>query len=214
MRNAYWDGKKIHAPAAVKDLPDIVYHEAPWPFIQKRWSFSYRGQEGALAQSYTDVLTSLVKQKKLGQTAQEADWTIAPGAIAWITGNKIAMHDDLRPLVSLKAPGTAYDDKVVGKDPQPAHFSKLVVAEADNGGIHVNSGIPNKAFYEATIRIGSEKAGKIWIESLSQFKAKTDILQAAKIIHQAAVRLYGKDSGEEKAVQQAWNAVGLLEQRP
>ena len=212
MLNAYWDGKKINVPPSVQDIPDVVYHEVAWPFIQTLWSFKYSGQEGALAQSYTDFLTSLVKQKMRNQTAQNADWVIAPGAIAWITGK--ASATDTRPLRSLKAPGTAYDDPKIGKDLQPDHFSKLVKSTAsaadDFGGIHINSGIPNRAFYETAIRIGSDNAGKIWISSLRQFKPSVDLRTASKTILDTAVKLYGEESTEVKGVRAGWNAVGLL----
>ena len=160
--NSYFDPrlKKVFAPATVQDIPDIVYHEAAWPFIQSKWRFRYDGQPGALAQSYTDVLASLVKQAVNKQNAKTADWTIAPGAIAWITNKPNDIPTDRRPLRTLKAPGTAYDDPNIGKDPQVDHISKLVKGSADNGGIHANGGIANKAFYEAAMKIGSEKAGR------------------------------------------------------
>jgi Zn-dependent metalloprotease len=57
-------------------------------------------------------------------------------------------------LRSMKAPGTAYDDPLVGKDPQPAHMDDYVETIQDNGGVHINSGIPNHAFYLAATEIG------------------------------------------------------------
>ena len=39
---------------------------------------------------------------------------------------------------SMKAPGTAYDDKLLGKDPQPAHMRDFKRMRVDNGGVHVN----------------------------------------------------------------------------
>ena len=47
----------------------------------------------------------------------------------------------------MKEPGTAYDDPILGKDPQPAHMRDYVVTLEDNGGVHINSGIPNHAFF-------------------------------------------------------------------
>jgi len=70
---------------------------------------------------------------------------------------------------SMKAPGTAYDDPVLGKDPQPGHMRDYVHTVEDNGGVHINSGIPNRAFYEAAVRLGGyacEKAGLIWYKTL------------------------------------------------
>ena len=61
-------------------------------------------------------------------------------------------------LRSMKAPGTAYDDPLVGKDPQPAHMNKYVETQQDNGGVHINSGIPNHAFYTVATTLG----GRSW----------------------------------------------------
>ena len=52
----------------------------------------------------------------------------------------------------MKEPGTAYDDPTIGKDPQPSNMKDYVKTSADNGGVHLNSGIPNKAFYLAPSR--------------------------------------------------------------
>ncbi len=56
----------------------------------------------------------------------------------------------------MKAPGTAYDDPVLGKDPQPAHWDDYVRTFEDNGGVHINSGIPNKAFYLLSTKLGGQ----------------------------------------------------------
>jgi hypothetical protein len=209
--NAFWDGKKISAPAAVQDMPDITYHETAWQFLQAKWQFKWQDQSGALANSYTDVLASLVKQEIAQQDAKHADWTIAPGAIAWLSGKPNEILTDKRPLRSLKAPGSAYDSPVLGKDPQVDHISDLVSGEADSGGIHVNSGIANKAFYEAAIKIGSAKAGQIWIQSLPKFGEATNLRTGAEVIYKTAVDQYGQKSPEAVAIKAAWNAVGLLE---
>jgi hypothetical protein len=213
--NAYWDGHKINAPSIVQAMPDIVYHEAAWPFVQSKWhSFKYEGQTGALVQSYTDILAALVKQTLLKQDAKTADWVIAPGAIAWLTGKPNEIAKDPRPLRSLKAPGTAYDDEKLGKDPQIANFGDLPKArlggDEDSRGVHVLSGIPSRAFYEIAMRIGTEKAGRIWIASLDQFSETVDLPKASDLIYKKAVALYGANSDEAKAVKAGWNAVGLL----
>jgi hypothetical protein len=208
-RNAYWDGTAIHVPPGIEDIPDVVVHEAAWPFIQKLWDFQWEGQSGALANSYADVLTSIVKQARLNQTAEQADWTIAPGGIAWITGRTRQGGQNQWPLRSLKAPGTAYDDAEIGKDPQVAHYRDLVITAQDQGGIHTNSGIPNKAFYEAAVKIGTENAGRIWVEALKDFKGDVDMPRASRVIKDAAARLYGANSREADAVAAAWKSVGL-----
>ena len=104
---------------------------------------------------------SLVRQRALNQTAAQADWLIGAGLFT-SNVNGVALR-------SMKEPGKAYDDPVLGKDPQPGHMNDFVWTFADNGGVHINSGIPNYAFYLAAMEIGGyawEKAGRIWYETL------------------------------------------------
>ncbi len=73
-------------------------------------------------------------------------------------------------LRSLAAPGTAYDDDVLGRDPQPAHMDDYVQTADDNGGVHINSGIPNHAFYLTALALGGkawERAGLVWYRTLT-----------------------------------------------
>src|SRR4029079_10299870 len=123
----------------------------------------YSNQSGALNESLSDVFGSLIKQFSLNQTADQADWLIGAGLLT-----KQVKGVALR---SMKAPGTAYDDPVLGKDPQPDHMSRFVTTAADRGGVHITSGIPNRAFYLAATAIGGyawEVAGKIWYTTLTQ----------------------------------------------
>jgi len=113
----------------------------------------------------------------------------------------------------MRNPGTAYDDPVLGKDPQPAHMKDFVRTKEDNGGVHINSGIPNRAFCEAALRLGGnswDKAGPVW------YRALTDRLGPASRFRDAvtatvtvAGELFGRNSLEQKAVRSAWGEVGL-----
>jgi Zn-dependent metalloprotease len=113
----------------------------------------------------------------------------------------------------MKEPETAYDDVVLGKDPQPAHYKHLYKSIKDNGGVHINSGIPNRAFYLAATAINGyawEKAGKIWYVALrDRLRSSSNFKSAAIIISQVAGELYGEGSNEQKAVQSAWEQVGV-----
>ncbi len=118
-------------------------------------------------------------------------------------------------LRSMKAPGTAYDDPVLGRDPQPAHMKNFVVTTRDNGGVHINSGIPNRAFYLAATAIGGkawEAAGRIWYETLRDPKLKADARFAAfaRLTVATAGRLYQPAGAEAAAVSEAWKQVGVL----
>ena len=114
----------------------------------------------------------------------------------------------------MKAPGTAYDDPVLGKDPQPAHMDDFVRTYEDNGGVHINSGIPNRAFYLAATRLGGyawEKAGRIWYETLrdSRLRANSGFRRFAALTVANAGRLYGVPSVEQTTVAGAWHDVGI-----
>ena len=104
-------------------------------------------------------------------------------------------------------PGTAYDDPRLGKDPQGASMDEYVDTNDDNGGVHLNSGIPNRAFHLAATAIGGrswEGAGAIWYAALTggQVGATTDFAGFAA----ATVAAAGEHAD---AVRQAWETVGV-----
>ena len=210
--NAFWNGSQMVYGDGDGDLfqrftksLDVIGHELTHGVVQFEANLSYEGEPGALNESFADVFGSLVKQWKKRQKADEADWLIGEGLFT----SKVRG----RALRSMKAPGTAYDDSVLGKDPQPEHMKNYVHTEEDNGGVHLNSGIPNKAFYEAAIRLGGyawEKAGLIWYAALKdRLKPHSNFRDAAALTFSAAGELFGKAGKEQRAVKESWKAVGI-----
>ncbi|HYA91830.1 MAG TPA: M4 family metallopeptidase [Thermodesulfobacteriota bacterium] len=210
--NAFWDGSEMvygdgdgEIFARFTKCIDVIGHELTHGVTQYEANLAYSNQPGALNESMSDVFGSLVKQRTLKQTAAKADWLIGAGLLM----SKI--HG--KALRSMKAPGTAYDDPVLGKDPQPATMRDYVQTTSDNGGVHINSGIPNHAFYLAAIEIGGNawtKAGKIWYIALrDRLRSKSNFAGAASATISVAKDLYGNGSKEMKAVQKAWKAVGV-----
>ena len=183
---------------------DVIGHELTHGVTASTAALEYHDQPGALNESVSDVFGSLVKQRSLGQTADQADWLI--GAGLWTAAvNGVALR-------SMKAPGTAYDDPVMGKDPQPDHMSRYVTTASDNGGVHTNSGIPNKAFYLAAINIGGyawDVAGNIWYKTLldSRLTTGAQFQDFANLTANNAFTLYG--ASVQSAVIQAWHDVGI-----
>ncbi len=210
--NAFWDGKQMVYGDGDGQLfnrftiaIDVIGHELTHGVTQYTSGLNYSNQPGALNESFSDVFGSLVKQRQRGQTAADADWLIGEGLF---TANVKGAA-----LRSMKEPGSAYDDPVLGKDPQPAHMRDYVHTSEDNGGVHINSGIPNHAFYLAAVAIGGfawEKAGNIWyVAARDKFASNTDFQSAANLIHKAAGELYGEGSAEQQAVQYGWEGVGI-----
>ena len=210
--NAFWDGRQmvygdgdgVVFQRFTKSL-DVIGHELTHGVTQHEANLEYQDQPGALNESFSDVFGSLVKQYHLGQTAAAADWIIGHGLFA-----KGVKGVGLR---SMKAPGTAYHDPRIGRDPQPATMKGYVETQQDSGGVHINSGIPNHAFYLAATAIGGkawEKTGRIWYLTLrDRLRRDADFAAAARATAEVAASLYGTAGAEARAVREAWAAVGV-----
>jgi Zn-dependent metalloprotease len=211
--NAFWNGDQMVYGDGDERLfnrftiaPDVIAHELTHGIIQYEAALEYQDESGALNESFADVFGSLVKQRSLQQTVNQADWLIGTEQLApGVQG--VALR-------SLAAPGSAYDDRALGKDPQPSHYKDLYREKFDNGGVHINSGIPNHAFYLAAQAIGGfawEKTGKIWYVTLTDHLRDTANFQTvAEATIAVAEKLYGTDSDEPKAIRSAWQQVGVI----
>ncbi|MBN1965792.1 MAG: M4 family metallopeptidase, partial [Anaerolineae bacterium] len=139
---------------------------------------------------------------------EQADWLIGSELFtANIQGSGIR---------SLQAPGTAYNDPVLGKDPQVMHIQDYQKVNYDNGGVHINCGIPAHAFYVTAMEIGGyswERAGRIWYVTLCEkLRKRSDFQDAANQTYRVAGELFGAGSAEQVAVRKGWNTVGITVQ--
>ena len=212
--NAFWDGAQMVFGDGDGEIfgnftasIDVTGHELTHGVTQYTANLAYEGQPGALNESISDVFGSLAKQHQLGQSTEEADWLIGAGLfLPGVQG--VALR-------SMKAPGTAYDDPRLGKDPQPDHMSGYVETEDDNGGVHLNSGIPNRAFYLTAAEIGGnayDDPGKIWYTTLTAggLPESATFAAFAAATQTSARQLFGEDSSQPAAVTKAWQTVGVL----
>ncbi|GGK45298.1 M4 family metallopeptidase [Streptomyces flaveus] len=211
--NAFWNGEQMVFGDGDGEIfldftipVDVIGHELAHGVTQYTANLTYFGQPGALNESMSDVFGALIKQYTLGQSAADADWLIGAGLLApRVTG---------KALRSMKEPGTAYDDDVLGKDPQPATMDDYVQTGRDNGGVHINSGIPNHAFYLTATALGGnawERAGQIWYDVLTggELDSEANFSDFANLTLAQARATYGE--GEElQAVTKAWEQVGVL----
>jgi len=213
--NAFWDGQQMvfgdGDGVLFTDFTsslDVIGHELTHGVTENTAGLEYHVESGALNESISDVFGSLVKQWSLQQTADQADWLIG----AEVFTPDVAA-DALR---SMKAPGTAYDNETLGKDPQPDHMNNFVrlpdTEDGDFGGVHINSGIPNKAFYLVASGVGGfawEASGHIWYEALKASGTTTQFQSFADTTYWKASELYGTNSLPQQAVQDAWAQVGI-----
>jgi Zn-dependent metalloprotease len=168
--NAFWNGTQMVYGDGDGDLfnrftraLDVIGHELTHGVTEHEAGLLYQGETGALNESMSDVFGILVKQYKRKQRADQSDWIIGEGLFTSKVHGK--------GIRSMKFPGTAYDDPVLGKDPQPDHVKNMYTGTDDNGGVHINSGIPNLAFCTAALGIGGyawTKAGNVWYLALTE----------------------------------------------
>ena len=203
--NAFWDGTQLvfgdgdgQVFGRFTRPVDVLGHELTHAVTEHTAGLRYQGQSGALNESVSDVFAACLKQRLLGQTAGDADWLI--GAGIFLPGVQA------RALRDMAAPGTAYDDPRLGRDPQVGHLRDYVETTDDNGGVHLNSGIPNRAFQLAATALGGaswEGAGRIWYAALtSGIGPDTDFAGFAAATVAAA-------GGRAEAVRGAWAEVGV-----
>jgi Zn-dependent metalloprotease len=207
--NAFWDGTQLVFGDGDGELfdrftkpVDVLGHELTHAVTEHTAGLRYQNQPGALNESVSDVFGSCLKQWLLGQTVDQADWLI--GAGLFLPGV------NARGLRDMAAPGTAYDDPVLGKDPQGASMDDYADTQDDNGGVHLNSGIPNRAFHLAATSIGGSSwsgAGAVWYATLTGDAVGPDTDFAG--FAAATVAAAGEHAD---AVRQAWETVGVTPQ--
>ena len=204
--NAFWDGTQLvfgdgdgRVFERFTKPVDVLAHEFSHAVIEHTADLTYRGQSGALNESVADAFASCLKQRLLGQDAGEGDWLIGQGIFT--------PSIQARALRDMAAPGTAYDDPEIGADPQVGHMDDYVETTADNGGVHLNSGIPNKAFQLAAVAIGGTSisgAGRVWYDAL----VGGDVPSGATFATFAAATVAAAGDHAD-AVQDAWAQVGV-----
>lgn len=210
--NAVWNGElliygdgdgKLFNPFT--GFLDVTGHEMTHGVIQHSAALDYMNETGALNESIADVFGELVEQWKLGLDARKADWLIGKGLFGKSVNGKA--------LRSMAAPGTAFDDPILGRDPQPAHMRDYVHTHDDRGGVHINSGIPNHAFYLVATAMGGpawDGAGRIWYATLTERLARHAVFQdMSNETYAETAKQYGAGSPEHRIVGDAWSAVGV-----
>lgn len=211
INNAFWNGEQMLYGDGdgnifvrfTKGL-DVVAHELTHGVITHECNLVYRDEPGALNEHLADAMSALVKQWHKNQTATEADWLVGDE----IVGPGVSAKG----LRTMKGEKAYENDPILGTDPQPKHMRNKYTGSADYGGVHINSGIPNYAFYLVATKLGGyswEKAGRIWYRTLRNLNKFSDFQEAAEMTYEVAGREYGSGSSEQDAVKEGWDAVGI-----
>jgi Zn-dependent metalloprotease len=208
--NAFWNGNQMVYGDGDGKLfnrfticPDICGHELWHGHTQYCSNLQYQDQSGALNESLSDCFGTMVKQRLLGQTADKADWAIGVELLT----DRVQGHG----IRNLLNPGTAYDDPILGKDPQPASMDDYLGGDEDSGQVHGNSGIPNRAFAVAAVSAGGftiEKIGKVWYTAATRYLTySSDFSDMAAGTIAISGQLFGVGGDVEHAVRAGWDKV-------
>jgi bacillolysin len=184
---------------------DIVAHELAHALTEH---LEYQDEAGALTEVFSDVIGTSVEffYQPGGGGRGSSDYEIGEdvvsfGAIRSMSNpSSVASHPD------------QYRNRYRGRD--------------DNGGVHINCGIGNLAYYLAIeggvhpssgVRVtGVGRANRQQIETVFyraftlMLPARATFSDARAATIQAARDLYGSGSAAETAMTQAWTAVGVL----
>jgi aureolysin len=206
LNNAFWNGVyMVYGDGDGSNFSqlgaclDVVAHELTHGVIETTAGLVYRNQSGALNESFADIMAAMIDRED------------------WLLGEDCVLTSP-RYLRSMSEPES-------GLEPQPGHmndYQHLPDTQAgDWGGVHVNSGIPNRAAYLVAeglseegrgVSIGREKTEQIFYRALSTYLTSTsEFIDARAATLQAAEDLYGAGSQEQLSVRGAWEVVGVGE---
>jgi len=189
---------------------DVVAHEWAHGVTEYGADLLYRDEPGALNESFSDIMGASVEffYQPAGTGRQRADWLIGEDITRTAPGYIRSMSDPIS----------------IG---HPDHYSlvRFLGTSIDNGGIHINCGVPNHAFYLAvaggTNRVSGlrvqgigpanrERMERIFYRAFVFFLGSSSSFHDARVATiQAATELYGSASAETAAVTDAWTAVGV-----
>jgi Zn-dependent metalloprotease len=213
FNNAFWNGQQMvygDGDGTVFQRftrsMDVVGHELTHGVVQYSSALVYQGESGALNEHFADVFGVMIRQWKLALSqAREASWLVGADLVVAAPTRKA--------IRSMAAPGTAYqNDPYLGTDPQPRHYKDRYAGTGDNGGVHINSGIPNHSFFLACTSAGGkpwDKVGKVWYKVMHNLVPNSQMNHMAAECRAVAGQMYGATSVVAKSIDKAWTSVGL-----
>ncbi len=209
MNNAFWNGEQMAYGNGDGRLfrrftqsLDVVGHELTHGVQSFTSNLNYFDQSGALNEHFADAFGILIRQWKRGETVAKANWLIG--------AEVLVPAPTRRAIRDMENPGTAFvNDPDLGTDPQPAHMSKVYSGAQDRNGVHINSGIPNRAFVLTAKAIGGKAwdvTGRIWYDTMIQLTKDSKFIDCARLTIQVAAT---HGAAAKKAVAAAWKKVGI-----
>lgn len=199
MGNAFWNGVAIwYGNGDSNFFPlgrglDVAGHELSHGVVQKTANLEYYGESGAMNESFADIFGAMIDRD---------DWQIGEDVVRPNAFPSGALRDMQNPHN-----GAANGD--FGGGWQPDNTSEMFTGSADNNGVHINSGIPNHAYYLLATDIGKQKAERIFYRALETYLTKSSqFVDLRAAVEKATTDIHGSGA-ELNAVANAFNQVGI-----
>lgn len=202
LDNAYWNGKAMfygNGNTAFKPLAgsiDVAGHEMTHGVVQNTANLEYKDESGAINESMADIFGCMMDSSN------------------WLIGEQVTLTSSfpsgaLRSLSNPHNGGSSLNDNGW----QPKHTNEMYKGTSDNGGVHINSGIPNHAFYLYATALNSRKrAANVFYNALTVYLTKSSgFLELRKAVIQSAKDKYGDGSTAVTEAMKAFDAVGILD---
>jgi Zn-dependent metalloprotease/PKD repeat protein len=203
MENAFWNGQAAFYGNGGDNFEplagalDVAAHELGHGVVSNTANLEYYAQSGALNESFADIFGAMVDRE---------DWLMGED----VTKTSYIPTGALRDMADPHNSGTSSDYYW-----QPKHLSEIYLGDRDNGGVHINSGIGNYAYYLYATAITKDKAEQVYYRALSEYLTKTSQFIDLRIaVVQAATDLYDPGSQEVAKAEEVFDAVGIREEDP
>jgi Zn-dependent metalloprotease len=200
MDNAYWNGEAMYygngkdAFTALPKALDVAGHEISHGVIQNTANLKYQGESGAMNESFADIFGAMIDR---------ANWTMGEQVVNRAYFPSGALRD-----LSNPNNGTTQ-----GKNGwQPKNVSEQYKGTQDNGGVHINSGITNYAFYlfATNASVTKTKAERVFYQALTKYLvASSKFIDLRAAVEQSCKDLYPAEPAVLTAAQTAFNTVGI-----
>lgn len=175
---------------------DVVAHELSHGVISNTSNLVYQNQSGALNESFSDIFGTLVQARTNGQ-------------VEWVVGDQFTDRSLLR---DMKDPSSLTSPLGV---PYPMRMSQFVQTTQDNGGVHINSSIPNHAFYlyaeGLSGAVGLEDAANVFYRAFTvHLTQRSQFIDARLAVIRSAEELFGAGSNQAVKAAEAFDAVEVF----
>lgn len=206
FENAFWNGQFMaygNGRTAFKPFAgalDVGGHEMSHGVIGNTANLTYEGESGAINESFADIFGTMIDRD---------DWLLAED----IVNTDVFASGAMRSMQDPHNGGNALGDTGW----QPNNVSEQYTGNQDNGGVHVNSGIANYAYYlfATASAVGKGKAEQVYYRALTTYlTASSRFVDLRLAVLQSATDIHGENSPEVQAAQAAFDAVGILDGAP